>query len=85
MNYLSNFALHENGIKSCKKANGINCTKFAHQQVAQIIAESEKFLRMKILPDESSESEESEDEEELDANGNPKLKVSGSFFFFVEI
>ena len=34
------------------QANGINCTKFGHQQVAQIIAESEKFLRMKILPDE---------------------------------
>ena len=63
--------------KSIEKANGINCTKFAHQQVAQIIAESEKFLRLKVLPDESSSESEDSEEEELDANGNPKLKVPG--------
>ena len=57
------------------QANGINCTKFAHQQVAQIIAESEKFLRLKVLPDESSgESEDEDGEDELDDKGQPKLK-----------
>ena len=45
--------------------------------MAQIIAESEKFLRLKVLPDESSSESEDSEEEELDANGNPKLKVPG--------
>ena len=44
------------------------------QQVAQIIAESEKFLRLKVLPDESSSEEETDEDEELDEQGQPKLK-----------
>ena len=49
------------------------CKSFV-QQVAQIIAESEKFLRLKVLPDESSSEEETDEDEELDEEGKPKLK-----------
>lgn len=52
------------------QANGINVTRFGHQQVASIIAETERLLRLKILPDESS----SEEEDEEDEDGEEKFK-----------
>lgn len=55
-----------------EKCNGINVTRFGHQQVASIIAETDRLLRMKVLPDEESSSEEDEDEE--DADPTEKLK-----------
>ena len=54
---------------------GINVTRFGHQQVATIIAETDRLLRMKVLPNEGSSDEDEEDEED-----DPTLKIKDKNF-----
>ena len=58
------------------QCGGINVTRFGHQQVATIIAETDRLLRMKVLPDEGSSEEDEEDEDEDD----PTLKIKDKKF-----
>lgn len=63
-------------MKINAQCNGINVTRFGHQQVATIIAETDRLLRMKVLPNEESSDEEEEDEDDAD----PTLKIKDKKF-----
>lgn len=58
------------------QCGGINVTRFGHQQVATIIAETDRLLRMKVLPDEGSSDESEEDDKDED----PTLKIKDKKF-----